>query len=385
MKRIKTIKSDYPPIFQYLHKGRTRYVLDCRKRGYIGKQRFFFKSLNDSQLKRTEIQHQISSIGFQGTSIVQQNGMELVYLNDLLQRKGLSLTDGIHLLKDHLNHTENRLKTPPVSQLIDSWMNEKLNNTLKSLSTRTLQGVRQIGLKMKRVFNDCLISHISQKQIEDYLRGMDCSNRTRHNLKVQMSEFFNWSVSKEFITKNPCQNIEITVERKLPSILSVDEVTLLITTTLKLDPELIPYLTVGIFGGLRPSSEIPTVKSSHFHFQQKQLYVNSPKVKKERFVPLSDNLIEWLTLYPIKNDSLIVTNHRSRFNRIKKQSGVKWSPDIMRHSFGSYFMGKNQNIYSCSEGMGNSPSVIKRFYQRPILSDDVERFWSLSPKTMGKE
>ena len=218
----------------------------------------------------------------------------------------------------------------------------------------------------------------------DFLRHFS-HQKTSYKIRYKVMTRMRLPVSKEFITKNPCQNIEITVERKLPSILSVDEVTRLITTTLKHDPELIPYLTVGIFGGLRPSSEIPTVKSSHFHFQQKQLYVNSPKVKKERFVPLSDNLIEWLTLYPIKNDSLIVTNHRSRFNRIKKQSGVKWSPDLMRHSFGSYFMGKNQNIYSCSEGMGNSPSVIKRFYQRPILSDDVERFWELSPKTMEKD
>jgi hypothetical protein len=51
----------------------------------------------------------------------------------------------------------------------------------------------------------------------------------------------------------------------------------------------------------------------------------------------------------------------------------------MRHTTISYFMGKHNDINQVSEWLGNSPHIIKKHYQVPVLKADVEWFWSLTP------
>jgi integrase len=59
--------------------------------------------------------------------------------------------------------------------------------------------------------------------------------------------------------------------------------------------------------------------------------------------------------------------------------GTKWTVDILRHTYASYWLATHQNRAQLAELMGNSVEVIRKFYRQPILKSDTKKFWALRP------
>ena len=77
-----------------------------------------------------------------------------------------------------------------------------------------------------------------------------------------------------------------------PAILTVAEARALIENA---DADFIPAVTLGLFAGLRPESEVWHLDWSQIDFVDKTVDVNQSKnLAGERFVKMSENLIEWL-------------------------------------------------------------------------------------------
>ena len=51
----------------------------------------------------------------------------------------------------------------------------------------------------------------------------------------------------------------------------------------------------------------------------------------------------------------------------------------MRHSFGSYFLGKTKDENLTATEMGNSPEVIIKHYRALVREAEVTRYWHLVP------
>jgi len=56
-----------------------------------------------------------------------------------------------------------------------------------------------------------------------------------------------------------------------------------------------------------------------------------------------------------------------------------WGQGEMRHSFGSYFLGKTKDENLTASEMGNSPEVIIKHYRALVRDADVTRYWRLAP------
>ena len=54
----------------------------------------------------------------------------------------------------------------------------------------------------------------------------------------------------------------------------------------------------------------------------------------------------------------------------------------MRHSFGSYFLGKTKDENLTASEMGNSPEVIIQHYWALVREADVTRHWHLAPENV---
>jgi hypothetical protein len=57
----------------------------------------------------------------------------------------------------------------------------------------------------------------------------------------------------------------------------------------------------------------------------------------------------------------------------------------MRHSFGSYFLGKTKDENLTASEMGNSPEVIIKHYRALVRDADVTRYWGLAPGNVQEE
>jgi integrase len=143
----------------------------------------------------------------------------------------------------------------------------------------------------------------------------------------------------------------------------------------------LPYLAVSLFGGLRPG-EAQQLRWEQIHFRTKQIEVlgATSKTRESRFVEINPTLGEWLRLFRKKTGPIIGPNFKNDWKAIRRAAGL-WQKDVLRHSFGSYWLPVHKDRGRLAEEMGNSLSVIKRHYKRAVPRHVALEFWELRPRS----
>jgi integrase len=103
------------------------------------------------------------------------------------------------------------------------------------------------------------------------------------------------------------------------------------------------------------------------------------KKRRERYVDMSDNLIEWLA--PYVRTSGKIGYSRMLFCKTKTAANVDWSKDVMRHSFGSYLLASNNDAGKTSLQMGHTGNEILFKNYRSIIEEAsaITEYWSITP------
>ena len=154
------------------------------------------------------------------------------------------------------------------------------------------------------------------------------------------------------------------------------------------EPELVPYLALAIFAGIRPdpdNGELSRLDWKAIDFDRREIFISEhvSKTNDERIVKMTDNLVAWLL--PHRQSVGPVFYSRRAFDRLRKKTGVRWGQDCMRHSFGSYHLAMWSNMGETMEQMGDTNArTFKNHYRRAVRKEDAERFWSIAPKADGK-
>ena len=65
--------------------------------------------------------------------------------------------------------------------------------------------------------------------------------------------------------------------------------------------------------------------------------------------------------------------------RFKKELGVSWSHNVMRHTFATYWQSQNRDAARLSANLRNSEATASKHYVRMVSKADAEQFWSLYP------
>ncbi len=103
---------------------------------------------------------------------------------------------------------------------------------------------------------------------------------------------------------------------------------------------------------------------------------------------IGDNLFERLTSHrqsrgPVtRGQNIDVFSERLRALALRAAINP-WPHNAMRHSFGSYFLGKTKDENLTASEMGNSPGVIVRHYRALIRDADVTAYWRLGPNNIS--
>src|SRR5207245_11334163 len=76
-------------------------------------------------------------------------------------------------------------------------------------------------------------------------------------------------------------------------------------------------------------------------------------------------------------------NFRKSYRAEKAAAGLtNWPLDVMRHSFGSYWLAQFNDINALAVQMGNSPGIIERHYRKAVRPKEAHRYWALTPETV---
>jgi integrase len=233
------------------------------------------------------------------------------------------------------------------------------------------------------------IMSVTPRDIEAWIaeRTAGAGPVTRDNERRGLFRLFAFAVKRNYAERNPVASLERTTidASATPSIHTPDEVQKVLAAVATHAPRMIPYYAIGYFAGLRPENELRGLHWTDIDFKSGLVHVRPETAKKrrERYVDLAPNLAAWLA--PHRKESGPITYTHYSFKKVRKSCGVKWSPDVMRHTFATMHFAANNDAPRTAAQLGHSgnPGVLFNHYRRLIRPDVAEAFWKLMPPTPG--
>ena len=172
----------------------------------------------------------------------------------------------------------------------------------KSLSPATQEAyIRDIS-KLENYLQSISLATVNTVHIQEFLGeihqlGMEASTQAR--ILSSIRSFFNYLILEKIITIDPTELIESPkIGRKLPDVLSIEEVTQIIETLDLSKPEGTRNRAILEFmysSGLRVS-EVTDLKISNILLSDQLLRVIG-KGNKERIIPITEISLKWLNFY----------------------------------------------------------------------------------------
>lgn len=326
-----------------------------------------------------------------------------MYIN--LYNKVLTISKTFHILPSHLVllHTPS-MKTYQID-LIDDFLFEKSVN--QWLSKYTIKDYQQvftmllqsdtIDIHQPSTFTPSLFKRWLWTLLVERNWKSTTYNRNRKNLKV----FCDYLVSIGYITENPLIDIPNRREAKqLPRYLDRSQVSHLqrvIQSTYNHDTYIssrnktILYFYMHTWLRLY---ELINLDISDIKFLDNHCLIRSWKWKKDRLVPLSNELKQYLidyyyyrSKYKITNTALFITcygstmQHREVYNLLKKintKLNFHVTPHMLRHTFASNMIQKWLDIYSVSRVLWHNSLKTTEIYLHTTVDNITSKMNEIS-------
>jgi len=297
-----------------------------------------------------------------------------------LQPFGKTISDAAAFYVAHLEASENSCTA---AELVDKMITDKQRD---GLSARHVNDLRSRLSVFAAKFNGQPVVTITTAEIDGWLRSLPVAPVTRNHYRSVTVLAFNHAIAHGYAMSNPAMK---TAKAKAvdspPGILTVQQTAALLEAAA---PELLPYVAIGAFAGLR-RAEIERLDWRDIHFDGEQLIeVTAAKAKtaRRRFVKIQPNLREWLA--PVRKHSGKVTpeNFVKQFEALREQAGItEWPDNALRHSFASYHLAHFKDAAALAVEMGHTNSgMIFSHYRQLVRPKEVARYWSIKPVRAAK-
>ncbi len=259
----------------------------------------------------------------------------------------------------------------------------------KSLSQATQEAyIRDIS-KLEHYLQSIPLVTVNANHVQDFLGeihqlGMEASTQAR--ILSSIRSFFNYLILEKIISIDPTELIESPkIGRKLPDVLSIEEVTQIIETIDLSKPEGTRNRAILEFmysSGLRVS-EVIDLKISNILLADQLLRVIG-KGNKERIIPITEISLKWLNFYfehmrnhlsiSAGHEDFVFLNRRGKqlsrmmlFNIIRDQArdiGIQKSvsPHTFRHSFATHLVEAGADLRAVQEMLGHASITTTEIY-----------------------
>jgi len=255
-----------------------------------------------------------------------------------------------------------------------------------NLRPSTLKNLRVRLEQFKIVCGEKTISEITTDDCRDYVFKPDTTPRSRVNARLVLSNFFGWATDNKYVQTSPLITVKApATEHDEPRILSLSEVRkLLAATAAYKNGKLLPYVTLGLFAGIRPA-ELARISWDDVCLTGKARVTISGKAAKmraRRVVDLSANAVQWLKPFALARAPFVSPNHQCEYAAVRTLAGFdvpNSTPDILRHTAVTMHLEKWQHEGRTASWAGNSPDIIQRHYRGLATKADATTFWKIAP------
>ena len=189
----------------------------------------------------------------------------------------------------------------------------------------------------------------------------------------------------------------------VPEILEPAKFKQLLATAEEEVPELIPFLAMAGFAGLRRSELVreyakeEVLRWEDINWQKQLITVRhevakqtSRKMGNRRFIPMEAALLHWLSPYR-KEEGLLIpmvdSAVRRRMKKLRLASKVNPPTNALRHSYASYWLARSskEGLGELSKRMGNSEAVCKRHYLETLTREEGAAWFKIRRSKAGAE
>jgi site-specific recombinase XerD len=212
-------------------------------------------------------------------------------------------------------------------------------------------------------------------------RCQKLSARTRTHFRRVLHRLFSHAAKRGYREANPVAAIEKpSPEQTVPEIVKPGQVRRLLEKAAEIRPEIVPYLAIGFFSGLR-STEIDGLDWKQINFQKQLIYVDPATAKKRRsrYVKLEPNLAAWLTAHRQGDGRVFYSRRALRF--VQEQRKVTIPYNGARHSYGSHHLAAYEDAGKTAAMLGhtNDTSVLFSHYRALVKPSEARAYWEIKP------
>ncbi|MEI6165418.1 MAG: tyrosine-type recombinase/integrase [Planctomycetota bacterium] len=391
------VRKTWPKVRSVWRKGEKFFQVDARRTGTNGKQEHY-ATKEDALGRAAKIEAEFSDNGNQGLAMPAALRTMAFAGEQLLAPYKKTIYQAAEFFKAHLDAIKLKEQSALVPVLAKAWLDDKKSGKNKKLRAQTLRGIHEASTLLTKLFAGKRVLEVTTDDIRDYLDDLNVGLRRKFNLNSRFSQFFNWSIKKSHTTTNPCLAIEIHVGGKEVSIFTPAEALAFLKLCETQHKDLLLYHAISLFAGLRPE-ECQALKWENVHLEEQTITVlaETSKTKETRNVHIETTLLAWIEEHkPTKLTGFVTaqTNFKKRTLALHTDAGYRgnglnadhpeWPQDVLRHSYGSYWLAKFKNRAQLAESMGNSLQIIKKHYKRVVSKSDCAEYWSIVPGYEGR-
>jgi len=364
-------------VLPYRHSKTHPYYLDLRpfKQG-----RKFFKTKAEAEAERLRQITTLHRHGREALGLSQKEISDFLHAKKRLAVHRKSITDAATFFLDHLERI--RRCNITVSQLSAEVLEAKRKD---GRSTVYLNDLRNRLAAFCRDFGDRPIAGVTVDELDDWLRNLEFSPKTRANFRANISVLFGYAERRRMIDANPvARTSRPKLVDKAPEIFSVDELAALLHAGLLNAPDVVPMLAMGAFAGLR-EAEIKRLDWAEIDLRRGFVEVKADKAKtaRRRIIRIQPNLAEWLRPHSANTGPVVPANARKKLDAVRRLAGLQhWSKNGLRHSFASYRLAATNDAATVAAELGHSTSqMLYSTYRELVLPEEAERYWQIVPAT----
>jgi integrase len=223
------------------------------------------------------------------------------------------------------------------------------------------------------------------------------TNRTRNNFRLCIQTLFSFAKSQQYLPAdwNDMDSVPLwKMKDEEVEIFTPEEMSILLANA---PANLIPFLTIGGFAGLR-SAEIERLDWSKVDLENGYITVDASiaKTNSRRLVPIVPNLKAWLE--PHKKTNGPVLELANVVNAVKRLTNatrpvdpdnpekllaprVPWRHNALRHSFCSYRLADVKSAAQVALEAGNSPQMIFQHYRELVTEKGAKAWFAITPES----
>ncbi len=271
-----------------------------------------------------------------------------------------------------------RITHKPVADVVAELLSIKGS---RGASVRYMQTLRNRLGRFAEAFHKDMDTVVTA-DIQAWLDGRKLSPGNYGAYRRIVHLLFEFGAARGYCIDNPVDKVErVKVNGGNTEIFTPSEIAKLLGAAAS---EFVPCIALGAFCGLR-SAEIERLEWSDVDLVNRQITVGAKKAKtaSRRIVPISDNLLEWLTPHAGQQGHIWKGGHDAFYNMQQltaKAAGVKWKQNALRHSAASYMFALSNDAGRVAGFLGNSESIMHKHYRELVKPSDAVKWFEVKPE-----